>query len=46
MQKKLCIDEDEPQQSTPKVELHKRKMMLCIGSDQRNIIHFESLNHI
>ena len=36
------IDKDESRQSTLKVELHERKVMLCVWWDQCGIIRFES----
>ena len=38
------VDKDKSPQPDPKVELHGRKIMLCVWWDRRSIIHFELLN--
>ena len=39
------IDNDESLQSTPKVELLGRKVMLCVWWDHHGIIYFEFLSY-
>ena len=42
--KKQLIDEYQSPQPTLKVQLHGKKVMLCIWWDHHGIIHFEFLN--
>lgn len=39
----LCTDKDKFPQPTPKAELHRWKVMLCVWLDCRSIIHLELL---